>query len=112
MHCVVRWAKIIIEGHVDQFFTLDTTVTHTVAAQANIATENIGGTELDADIFHALNQIEDIAMVQAQGLMVDDDNDPAPENVPEPSAPLPDITEEPWGWNGQDHRKIFGAQNL
>ena len=33
-------------------------------------------------VFHAQNRSEDISLVRSQGLMVDDDNDPAPENVP------------------------------
>eukprot|EP00956_Cyclotella_meneghiniana_P004736 scaffold5837_cov76-Cyclotella_meneghiniana.AAC.4 len=31
---------------------------------------------------------EDIELVQGQGLDVDDDNEPAPENVPERNTPL------------------------
>ena len=34
------------------------------------------------EIFFAQNRAEDIARVRAEGFEVDDDNDPAPENVP------------------------------
>ena len=45
---------------------------------------DIAQIDIEGTIFHAGNTAEDIAMVQTQGLMVDDDNEPAPENVPIP----------------------------
>jgi hypothetical protein len=35
---------------------------------------------------------EDIALAQSQGLDVDDDNEPAPENIPGAGAPLDSAT--------------------
>ena len=39
-------------------------------------------------VFNAQNRAEDIALVRAMGFEVDDDNEPAPENVPVNDAPL------------------------
>ena len=67
--------------------------------------------EIEATVFHAGNCAEDIALVRSQGLMVDDDRDPAPENVP-----LVDVFEVDnacsWGWDGICNRKITGATNI
>ena len=38
--------------------------------------------EVPANFMHMKNRAEDIAAVRGMGMMVDDDNDPAPENVP------------------------------
>ena len=39
-------------------------------------------------IFTALNWADDIALVRAMGFEIDDENKPAPENIPAPDAPL------------------------
>ncbi len=40
------------------------------------------GEEISDFVFHAQNRAEDIAHVQDMGFEVDDDNEPAPKNVP------------------------------
>ena len=55
-----------------------------------------------------------MALVRGQGLNVDDDNELTPETVSElvaENAEEGNEADEPWGWNGQDHQKIFGAQD-
>ena len=44
--------------------------------------------EIDPQVFLSSNQAEDIALVCNQGYYVDDNNKPAPENVPGTTAPL------------------------
>jgi hypothetical protein len=39
-------------------------------------------------VFNAQNRAEDIALVLAMGFEVDDDNKPAPENIPTNNEPL------------------------
>ncbi len=39
-------------------------------------------------VFNARNRAEDIALVRAMGFEVDDDNGPAPQNIPTPHTPL------------------------
>jgi len=65
------------EGGVEHFFDLNT-----VSATK---TDNTVESELIAKIspivMHAGNCADDNALVRGQGLMVDDDNDPASENI-------------------------------
>jgi len=44
------------------------------------------------------------------GFEVDDDNEPAPENIPAPDAPQVGICEgQDWGWDGFDQRASLGG---
>ena len=64
--------------------------------------------EFEDRLFHAGNNAEDIANVRLMGLAVNDDNNPAPENIPgADGATLPN--DQTWGWDGIDTRK---ARNL
>jgi hypothetical protein len=53
-------------------------------AKAHTATVAIDerGEEIAGFVFHAQNRAEDIALVRDMGFAVDNDNEPAPENVP------------------------------
>jgi hypothetical protein len=65
------------------------------------------------DVFFARKNAKDIARVRAEGFEVNDDNDPAPENVPQGDAPPfmdAGLYEgQTWGWNGIDCRVMEGA---
>ena len=69
--------------------------------------------EIGEDIFRAGNRAEDIAIVRGQGFEVDDDNEPAPENVPaiwDERRPDSDLYEgQSWGWDGIDRRIVAGG---
>ena len=69
--------------------------------------------EIPQEVQHAGNVREDISLFQAMGFMVDDDNNPAPENIPENGEKAHNNTNnnQTWGWNGADQRAIFGAEN-
>ncbi len=72
-------------------------------AEASAATVaiNEGGKEIADFVFNAQNQAEDIALVQDMGFMVDDDNEPAPKNVPADGAPVNGealLEGQNWGW--------------
>ena len=61
---------------------------------------------IDEAVFQANgSRAEDIAMVRNLGFDVDDDNEPVPENIPSPDAPLPvdhGLYEgQSWGWDGR-----------
>ena len=49
------------------------------AAAAPIVEEQV---EIPDEIFQVGNRAEDIALVRGQGFEVDDNNEPAPENIP------------------------------
>ena len=114
LHCVTRWAKVVEQGAAEHFFENE----GNTAATANDGAPNQADAPeevpLGEEIFRAGDNAEDIALVRGQGLNVDDDNEPAPENVREltqENEQEVNAEDEPWGWNGQDHRKIFGAQD-
>ena len=75
---------------------------------------NARDNDFDDDVFFARNNSEDIARVRAEGFEVDDDNDPAPENVPQ-LFDNPTVTDaglykgQTWGWNGMDRRVMEGG---
>ena len=64
------------------------------------------------DIFFAQNRAEDIARVRNEGFAVDDDKEPAPENVPGLFTPPVDdaglFEGQSWGWDGIDCRQTAG----
>ena len=72
------------EGNPDEFFNED-------HVQDEVAMDNDGNfiLEIDPQVFLSSNWAEDIALVCNQGYNVDDDNEPAPENIPDNDAPLP-----------------------
>ena len=71
--------------------------------------------DFDDDVFFARNNSEDIARIRAEGFEVDDDNDPALENVPQLWDNAPLLTDaglyegQTWGWNGIDRRATEGG---
>ena len=69
--------------------------------------------EIPQEVQHAGNVREDIALVQAMRFMVDDDNNPAPENIPENGGKAHNNTNnnQTLRWKGADQRAIFGAEN-
>ena len=75
----------------------------------------IAPTQTNGDaIFFAQNRAEDIACGRAEGFEVDDDNDPAPENVPGLFDVPPVVNGglfegQSWGWDGIDHLQMAGG---
>ena len=79
-----RYCVVKLEGDPDGFFDDD-------RVQDEVAMDNDGNfiPEIDPQVFFASNRADDIALVRNQGYHVDDDNEPAPENTPDTTAPLP-----------------------
>ena len=100
IYCVPKFAKVIEEGSPDN-------------AEDPNQIEEEQPREIPQEVQQAGNVSKYISLVCANGFMVDDDNDAAPENVPDlnPTEGQNNIHEQTWGWNGNDHRRIFGAQN-
>ena len=89
-----RWTKIEKEGSETQLFINE--VSNNVSDNVNIESVNEEGgddeaiddeVEITPNVLNARNTNEDIMYVRGLGLAVDDDNEPAPENVPEPTNP-------------------------
>ena len=106
-----RWATVL-EAGTGEMWGGEPEATATTAAGAPVTpTEQ---NEPIADfIFNAQNRAEDIALVRAMGFEVDDDNEPAPENVPAPDAPPVEMGAlregQDWGWDGFDQRASLGG---
>ena len=66
------------------------------------------GDPIEADVFSAYNRAEDIDLVRNQGLEVDDDMEPAPNNVPSVDTTAADTLFEghTWEWGGIDCRAV------
>ena len=63
--------------------------------------------EINKEGGHQL-RAEDIALAWAQGIDVDDDNEPVPENIPPAGSDIDNnnnIHGQTWGWNGTCNRK-------
>jgi len=113
-----RWTKVEKEGSETQLFVINDEVSSNVSDNVNTPIESVneeGGddeaiddeVEITPNVLNARNTNEDIMYVRGLGLAVDDDNEPAPENVPEPTnpndEPLPSGLKDPtqsWEWNG------------
>lgn len=89
LHSANRWVKVLEEGNADGYW--DNPRASTAAAGGNAATntdtdgapeQQQEGAPIDESVFNASNRAEDIARVRNEGYEVDDDNDPAPENIP------------------------------
>ena len=91
LHCVKRWAKVLAEGSPDHFFTAPEPASETVEEELGMA--EISVRDLPNEVFNAQNRAEDIANIRGMGLDVDDHNDPAPENIPNPQDQQPSNTE-------------------
>lgn len=106
IYCTRRWVKVIAEGHKEHFFDLDGDLVHDVE---NSGTP-VDGVEVPESV---RGRAEDIQAVRALGLDVDDDNDPAPENVPRGVRSEDDPYVAHFGqWHGIDHRKAQGIGNV
>jgi hypothetical protein len=76
LHAVAQFCKFTEEGPVESLF--DIMQTSDVENNENVA---VGGDEnIEREIQSVLN--EDISSFQAQGFAVDNDHEPAPENIP------------------------------
>ena len=112
LHAVERWVKVKKEGAEEHLFDKDQP-----RDESGDEPEVEDGQELQPSIFRATGVAEDIAMVRAQGLDVDDDNEPAPENVPTGETTRTrqanGIYEgQQFGWDGVDHRARAGHHDL
>jgi len=82
---VERWIKVEEQGPPDQLWE-EAAPTEAPAAAAAVYI-NDRGEDIADFVFNAQNWAEYIALVRNMGFEVDDDNEPAPENVPAGDAP-------------------------
>ena len=114
IYCVRRWVKVIEEGAEEHLFQQAANEQqNTGGPEAENAPEGENQIVLGEEIFNAGNNAEDIALVLNQGLNVDCDNQPAPENIPEPGQAQQNNNnhQQDWGWDGMCNRDTTSAQN-
>ena len=105
-----RYIHVIAEGDPNKYFE----ATHANPPQAPTDGKNTGEEQGDIlDFRHMGDLQEDNATVLAQGLIVDDDNEPAPENSPTAATQLGAICPatgllqgQQWNWNGICNHKM------
>lgn len=104
LHCVCRWSQVKtppmepFEGQQEE----------PLIANEGAVNERIGA--IPVEILMAGGTREDIQLARAAGFEVDDDNEPAPENVPVETEHQEGNTQQQWGWQGIDHWKSIGGQ--
>ncbi len=107
LHAAEQWVKVEEQGLLDQLWE---DVAPAEAPAATVAI-NKDGKEIADFVFNAPNWAEDIALVWDMGFMVDDDNEPAPENVPADGTPPVNgealLEGQKWGWDGINRRAIL-----
>ena len=66
------------------------------------------GDPIEAGVFDASNQVEEISLVSNQGMKFDDDMEPTPKNVPLVDTPDTDTLFDRymWGWDGINCRAV------
>jgi hypothetical protein len=113
LHAVGRWSKVEVEGNDIHYFGSNDTNEDKETKDGEGASDEVVQIQIPTEVLHAGNCAEDIAQVRALGFVVNDDNEPAPENIPTPQENNNDATTDdgrPWGWDGIDYRKQANGQ--
>ena len=101
LYWIKKYARILHEGPEHTRF----------AVRETVDLRNVGAEEGEAlpDLANRRGRFtrEDVDEITNQGFTVDDDNEPAPENVPANNRAQTGrcITDEEWGWKGFCHQK-------
>ena len=106
LYAVKRYVNVVTEGNKEHFFEArDETNTPESVQQA--------GEDVEEEVAlpkrsHVLE--EEIQAFKSAGVEIDDDNEPAPENVPVPTAPTltEDTVMKEWGFSGFCYRRRDG----
>lgn len=106
LHAVARYCKVQQEGALEHLFN-DSQQDDSEA----VGVVAVGDEEVELrEIPSILN--EDVSNFRAQGFAVDDDNDPAPENVPQRNDSNNDCEYFPWGSESLDVRRATGVRDV
>ena len=110
MYAVIRYVKIIQEGAEKDLF-IPTAPSNPVPTSI-VTTEG----EVDAVALPISPQItgelaKDINAMRAAGANIDDDNEPAEENIPKPTVDVESPFENEWGFKGVCYRRKDSHSN-
>ena len=113
LHCANRWVTVLEEGNADGYWDNPRARTQAGGGGAATNADTNGASEqgapIDDLVFNASNRAEDIARVRDEGHEVDDDNEPAPENIPAAGSTTNNggLKEgQSGGWNGVDRMSV------
>jgi hypothetical protein len=107
LYCAVRWVVVTTESAIPF---------HAEPVRQEEEAAEEPRTEISGDLFQRNNRArgtaEDVSEFRSAGFDVDDDNDPAPENIPTtvPATPTPEGLQ--WGWNGVCQRQLAQGDEL
>ena len=114
LHTVLRWAKVTEEGPPSQIFVDAIPPSLTSVGRASDDTAEENQDEIPDCVRHATSKSEDVALIRGLGFHVDDDNDPAPENIPTTRGEEERISDENVGakfeWDGICARRQNNSQ--
>ena len=110
MHALIRYVKIVEEGGANDLFisavppNSNPTAVETAEVETNVLPTTI--------VPHITGELaEDINAMRAAGANIDDDNEPAEENIPRPSVDVESPFEDEWGFKGVCYRRKDGHSN-
>jgi hypothetical protein len=111
IYCAEPYAKVKVEGEGDGFFNKDKTDLPIFANAPTFSADDVCK-PIDTSVLDmggsGSTRSDDIALARRQGLDVDDDNEPAPENIPAVGTTIDSTASlhgQEWGWGGTCHRK-------
>ena len=110
LYAVVRYCSVTTEGPCSEFFVADGTPTEEIENEPPAEDEGLDPVPIVPALTGDLR--EDIARLRMEGFEVDDDNDPAEENVPAATQPTKDTLEstgyQQWDSKQSCNRKAEG----
>ena len=107
IYCAERYAKVKVEGEADGNFDQKVPDLPLFTNAPNFSPDLL-------DMGGSGSRSEDIALARSQGLDVDDDNEPTPENVLAEGLVIDTTSNlhgQTWGWGGTCHQKTAHHTN-
>ena len=109
LYATQRWLKVEIEGEEDFFYESTASVTTVAAASTDNSNEEI---EMPVNIVNAVGKLRDDQIAQLPpNVGIDDDNMPAPENIPRAGKVCETVFTK-WKTLGYCNRKSTGAIDM
>jgi hypothetical protein len=113
LYAIKRWVSVSQEGPAGQYFFDEPLVE---GVETVVEQDEEEGVEIPREInlvgLRNNASAEDMALLRAEGFDIDDDNEPAPENIPDLIArdgTVVNNDQQEWGWSGIDNRKSNGG---
>ncbi|KAG7356336.1 transposase IS4 [Nitzschia inconspicua] len=111
LYCVKRWAHVTAEGDANLFF--DVPPPPPAISPTGSEPDDINPHPMIARMATTVGPLSESDIAEARTLVndVDDDNRPAPENIPARNESVPNIFNAAWGHSGSCNRKKTGPRD-